>query len=313
MEPTLGFRTCCVLIAGLVLIGCAADEPDDTTAFASGDGGQDIAGDTSATADVAEDTGAVDVQSEIDSPDLLSDDALTSDTTGDVEVEEEIQLPAVFLDSTNTLPAEADLLLLRLRGDGLGTSIGVEGIVHPEELWVDTDAVPSPQFPFVLRLKDADGETIFERSLREPIQIREYMQQIGELGLGDTDMFALLPKLGDFAVSIPRDARAVSVSFARVEDGSETALGEVQLADIEVQEQPDYEWEQIHGSTHPAQALDIVILGDGYAEEELDLFAEHAEAAMNGFLAVEPYASFSDRLNFFRVDAISRESGAGYD
>lgn len=55
--------------------------------------------------------------------------------------------------------------------------------------------------------------------------------------------------------------------------------------------------------------FNIVILGDGFQEGELDIFDERATEVAEGLLLTEPFAGQADLINIFVVRAVSDESG----
>ena len=62
----------------------------------------------------------------------------------------------------------------------------------------------------------------------------------------------------------------------------------------------------------PANRLDLVFLGDGYAASELSKYAQDVNAALSGFFNIEPYRSYSDFINVHRVDVVSSQSGVDH-
>jgi hypothetical protein len=59
--------------------------------------------------------------------------------------------------------------------------------------------------------------------------------------------------------------------------------------------------------------IDFVIVGDGYTVGELDLYAVHADNAVAGFFAEEPFATYGNYFLVHRIDVISNESGVDND
>jgi hypothetical protein len=66
---------------------------------------------------------------------------------------------------------------------------------------------------------------------------------------------------------------------------------------------------QIRAAASPNQAINMVILADGYTASELPDFAIHARQIADALLRYEPFATHRDMLNIYRVDIVSRESG----
>ena len=65
----------------------------------------------------------------------------------------------------------------------------------------------------------------------------------------------------------------------------------------------------VHFSGSPAEAIDVIILAEGYTSGEADLFFADAGTAAESLFNHEPYASLSDRFNILAVAAASAESG----
>ena len=206
-------------------------------------------------------------------------------------------------------PQPADLLFVRLGGAGNGEWVLVDSILRDADLWVDQDTNPGVEYPFQYDLLDAGGEVVFHGSRREPVQIREFLaaQNIG------TDPFLALPKLGDLAILIPRDTDAVEIAFSLKDNETVIDLGRFALSEIPDAEPSAFPAERLSGTALPEEAFDIVILGDGYTDAELPLFQEQAALVAAEFAQTEPFLSYSDRINFWRVDVTSAEAGASYD
>lgn len=66
----------------------------------------------------------------------------------------------------------------------------------------------------------------------------------------------------------------------------------------------------LHSSSLPEdQAVDVVILSEGYTEAEMDSFMTHAATAAKELLSYEPFRSRADRFNIIAVKAPSKDSG----
>ncbi len=66
----------------------------------------------------------------------------------------------------------------------------------------------------------------------------------------------------------------------------------------------------VHISGDPATSVDIVILPDGYTEEEMERFAADCKEFAGHLFSYEPFASNSDKFNIRGVMAPSKESGS---
>lgn len=76
---------------------------------------------------------------------------------------------------------------------------------------------------------------------------------------------------------------------------------------------PNAVWTTIVDHGPSSNRLDIVFVGDGYLESELDLYAVHVTAGLDNLFSQEPFRSYSTYFNVHRVDVISNESGVDND
>ena len=65
----------------------------------------------------------------------------------------------------------------------------------------------------------------------------------------------------------------------------------------------------IHYQGHPAQCVDIVLLSEGYTEEERDKFVQACHTFASDILSYEPYTEFKKHFNIRAVWVPSEESG----
>lgn len=61
-----------------------------------------------------------------------------------------------------------------------------------------------------------------------------------------------------------------------------------------------------------ANRINLVILGDGYAQSEMVKYSSDADNLVRGFFAQQPFAEYATYFNVFRVDVESPESGASH-
>ncbi len=59
--------------------------------------------------------------------------------------------------------------------------------------------------------------------------------------------------------------------------------------------------------------IDVVFVGDGYLESELDTYSDHVDSVVGAFFSQEPFASYIGMFNMYRVDVVSNESGVDND
>lgn len=55
----------------------------------------------------------------------------------------------------------------------------------------------------------------------------------------------------------------------------------------------------------------IVIMGEGYTQEQQEQFLKDATAKAQGLLKWSPYKEYSDRINIYAVQTVSNETGVG--
>lgn len=67
---------------------------------------------------------------------------------------------------------------------------------------------------------------------------------------------------------------------------------------------------RIHDNGSTAERFNLVLVGEGYTEPELDVFAKDCDDFMKALFATQPFDEFREAFNIFRVDVASRESGA---
>ncbi|WP_433225708.1 M64 family metallopeptidase [Microtetraspora malaysiensis] len=63
----------------------------------------------------------------------------------------------------------------------------------------------------------------------------------------------------------------------------------------------------------PAKRFNLIIMGDGYTNNELSTFAADTDQQLNVMWSIEPYKSYRNYFNVYRVDIVSGESGIGCD
>ncbi len=67
--------------------------------------------------------------------------------------------------------------------------------------------------------------------------------------------------------------------------------------------------DKIHDSGNYKNKMDLVILPDGYTEEEMDKFHDDAKRFKNYLLKCAPFNKHNNKINIWTVDVISEESG----
>ena len=79
--------------------------------------------------------------------------------------------------------------------------------------------------------------------------------------------------------------------------------------DIKPNKQNKFKKEKIHYSGSHEEKLDIVIIAEGYTEDEMDKFILDCERFKGYILESAPYNENKDRINIWAVKSISEESG----
>ena len=62
-----------------------------------------------------------------------------------------------------------------------------------------------------------------------------------------------------------------------------------------------------------ANRLQLVLVGDGYTSAEMGTYATHAGNAATNFFSVEPFTTYRNLFNVYRVDVVSNVSGVSGD
>lgn len=73
--------------------------------------------------------------------------------------------------------------------------------------------------------------------------------------------------------------------------------------------EPPVKHDYMHQGRDAKRAIDIVILAEGYTEEQMPAFLRDAKRVSDELLRYEPFAKYKDRVNIIAVKSISREPG----
>ncbi len=71
----------------------------------------------------------------------------------------------------------------------------------------------------------------------------------------------------------------------------------------------DFETRKILDNGPPKNKVDLVIIGDGYAKEDLEIFHRHARHYVEVLFDVSPFKERKDKFNVWVIDAVSHDSG----
>ncbi len=69
------------------------------------------------------------------------------------------------------------------------------------------------------------------------------------------------------------------------------------------------DYEVLHRGGDSKEAIDVVILAEGYTKEEMPEFMAYAKRSVKDILAHEPFKSHKKDFNFFAVKSLSKDSG----
>lgn len=70
-----------------------------------------------------------------------------------------------------------------------------------------------------------------------------------------------------------------------------------------------YSFFEVHTPANPAQALDIVLIPEGYTVDEMEQFRNDCRKFAEELFSYEPYNEYRDRINIRGIEAPSAESG----
>jgi uncharacterized protein (TIGR03382 family) len=141
------------------------------------------------------------------------------------------------------------------------------------------------------------GDILSVGGMRDP-RLRSVIHPVGEGLNGDTTM-------------LDRGVTRLQLPWAEGAQFLQTPLG--QLVPGQLPPPGDIPALQVHGTGNPEERLDLLVLADGYTEAELGLFAEDVDTLMTHLFAIEPWASYSELVNVWRIDRPSSQSGASRD
>jgi len=63
----------------------------------------------------------------------------------------------------------------------------------------------------------------------------------------------------------------------------------------------------------PDERFNLILMGDGYTEAEQARFGEDADRHLNVMWSIEPFKSYRDYINVYRIDIVSGDSGISCD
>ena len=117
----------------------------------------------------------------------------------------------------------------------------------------------------------------------------------------------------EFTLLIPEPKRPVVATLVLRDNTAKESLHYFTLdpADVLIRDcskQPALPYTYIHKGGDSKEAIDVVILAEGYTTKEMELFMEDAKITASEILSYEPFKSHSDKFNFIAVASPSADS-----
>lgn len=194
-------------------------------------------------------------------------------------------------------------------------------------LFVDDDAHDTDTHWITrARIEDTQGATLWSQRVNSLFQLLEFLNllldQQAAVELNASQVYALVraqyTPLTQFATRVPTDVAGAEdyiLELAQA-DGSWVELGRFPIEELLAQAEPNSVEGQVDTLVESGPAedrMDIVILADGYTDEERALFEGDAQAVAERILQTSPFTEHRDLFNVHSVWTPSNESGAGYD
>ena len=195
------------------------------------------------------------------------------------------------------------------------------------ELYLDVDDGDGPkQWITVAEVQDADGNVLWHDRINTLYQLLRYLEVVlaqAPVPLTVDGIFTFVnmsfPQLLQFGVKVPLGIEGGVQYVLKIPNTSDGELYEAfrgNIADLQASAEPPEltgDVSTISENGHPADTIDIVILGDGYTAEERERFEKDADSIRDRFERNEPFTTRAKQFNFHTVFTPSNESGAGYD
>lgn len=152
----------------------------------------------------------------------------------------------------------------------------------------------------------------FKLALDQSSQFDFTVQQIKQFGRAE------YPELFEFPVRVPLDIEGGEEYVLEVPDadGEYYEVGRFDIDELVARAEPpqfDGKVQTLSQSGPPSDRTDVVILGDGYTQQQKQQFLSDAEAVVDEFEETPPFDEYSELMNFHTVWTPSKELGAGYD
>lgn len=209
-------------------------------------------------------------------------------------------------------------------------SVEVERVFDAEVYVGPEDKQGDPHWVTRASVLNEDDESLWTQRINSHYQLLQFIQPVLEefapagLDLEVEPLYQLVrndyPELLQFPVKVPNELPGAHSFVLEIEDdpGEWRRVAEFPIEELEDQkEQPDpdfdYDIESLVDHGDPDDRINVAILGDGYTEDEREVFEKDAEAVADRLIETSPMAEHADLFNIDRVFTPSAESGAGYD
>lgn len=153
-----------------------------------------------------------------------------------------------------------------------------------------------------LTLYDAEGKVIYKTSFSSLFQ--EWITTPEAKDITQSFEFTLL-------VPMPRE-KATAELVLRDNTGKESRLKHtINPDDVLIRDRSKSEalpHRYLHRGGDSKEAVDVVILAEGYTAEEMALFMADAQIATDEILSYEPFKSHKEKFNFIAVESVSKDT-----
>ena len=153
-----------------------------------------------------------------------------------------------------------------------------------------------------LTLYDAEGKVIYKTSFSSLFQ--EWITTPEAKDITQSFEFTLL-------VPMPRE-KATAELVLRDNTGKESRLKHtINPNDVLIRDRSKTEalpHRYLHRGGDSKEAIDVVILAEGYTAEEMALFMADAQIATDEILSYEPFKSHKEKFNFIAVESVSKDT-----
>lgn len=153
-----------------------------------------------------------------------------------------------------------------------------------------------------LTLYDAEGKVIYKTSFSSLFQ--EWITTPEAKDITQSFEFTLL-------VPMPRE-KATAELVLRDNTGKESRLKHtINPDDVLIRDRSKTEalpHRYLHRGGDSKEAIDVVILAEGYTADEMALFIADAQIATDEILSYEPFKSHKEKFNFIAVESVSKDT-----